>query len=145
MRPGINIFNPYLIIPLLAAFFYSLYQIATRLNAEHDNNETMLFYNGLIGSIITLVFSYFFWQPLHAFSFIFFIFVGLFFCTGLYLQIKALSISPASILAPYHYSIIIWAILFGFLVYNEIPDIFTLFGAIIIVASGIFIFRYPKK
>ena len=110
MRPGINIFNPYLIIPLLAAFFYSLYQIATRLNAEHDNNETMLFYNGLIGSIITLVFSYFFWQPLHAFSFIFFIFV-----------------------------------LFGFLVYNEIPDIFTLFGAIIIVASGIFIFRYSKK
>ena len=145
MRPGINIFNPYLIIPLLAAFFYSLYQIATRLNAEHDNNETMLFYNGLIGSIITLVFSYFFWQPLHAFSFIFFIFVGLFFCAGLYLQIKALSISPASILAPYHYSIIIWAILFGFLVYNEIPDIFTLFGAIIIVASGIFIFRYSKR
>ena len=105
----------------------------------------MLFYNGLIGAIIMLVFSYFFWQPLHSFSYIFFIFLGFFFCVGLYLQIKALSLTPASILAPYHYSIIIWAILFGFFVYDDFPDIFTIIGAIIIVSSGVFIFRYSNK
>ena len=145
MRPGLTIFNPYLVIPLLAAFFYSLFQIATRLNALYDNNETMLFYNGLIGVIITSILSIFFWQPLHSFSFIFFIFLGFFFCTGLFLQIKALSITPASVLAPYNYTIIVWAILFGFIVYKEIPDIFTIIGAIIIVASGVFIFRYSYK
>ena len=78
MRPGLTIFNPYLIIPLCAAFFYSLFQIATRLNAKYDDNETMLFYNGFIGAIITFVLSLFFWQPLHSFSFIFFIFLGIF-------------------------------------------------------------------
>ena len=145
MRPGLTIFNPYLIIPLLAAFFYSLFQIATRLNAQYDDNETMLFYNGLIGVIITSILSIFFWQPLHSFSFIFFIFLGFFFCAGLFLQIKALSITPASVLAPYNYTIIVWAILFGFVVYKEIPDIFTIIGAIIIVASGVFIFRYSYK
>jgi len=145
MRPGLTIFNPYLIIPLLAAFFYSLFQIATRLNAQYDDNETMLFYNGLIGVIITSILSIFFWQPLHSFSFIFFIFLGFFFCTGLFLQIKALSITPASVLAPYNYSIIVWAILFGLVVYKEIPDIFTIIGAIIIVVSGVFIFRYSYK
>ena len=145
MRPGLTIFNPYLVIPLLAAFFYSLFQIATRLNAQYDDNETMLFYNGLIGVIITSILSIFFWQPLHSFSFIFFIFLGFFFCTGLFLQIKALSITPASVLAPYNYTIIVWAILFGFVVYKEIPDIFTIIGAIIIVASGVFIFRYSYK
>ena len=145
MRPGLTIFNPYLVIPLLAAFFYSLFQIATRLNAQYDDNETMLFYNGLIGVIITSVLSIFFWQPLHSFSFIFFIFLGFFFCAGLFLQIKALSITPASVLAPYNYTIIVWAILFGFVVYKEIPDIFTIIGAIIIVASGVFIFRYSYK
>ena len=145
MRPGLTIFNPYLIIPLLAAFFYSLFQIATRLNAQYDNNETMLFYNGLIGVIITSILSIFFWQPLHSFSFIFFIFLGFFFCMGLFLQIKALSITPASVLAPYNYTIIVWAILFGLVVYKEIPDIFTIIGAIIIVASGVFIFRYSYK
>ena len=145
MRPGISIFNPYLILPLLAAFFYSLFQVMTRLNARYDDNETMLFYNGIIGAIIMLVFSYFFWQPLHSFSYIFFIFLGFFFCVGLYLQIKALSLTPASILAPYHYSIIIWAILFGFFVYDDFPDIFTIIGAIIIVSSGVFIFRYSNK
>ena len=145
MRPGLTIFNPYLIIPLCAAFFYSLFQIATRLNAKYDDNETMLFYNGLIGAIITFVLSLFFWQPLHSFSFIFFIFLGIFFCTGLFLQIKALSITPASILAPYNYTIIVWGIIFGLLVYGEIPDIFTIIGAIIIVSSGIFIFRYSYK
>ena len=117
MRPGLTIFNPYLVIPLLAAFFYSLFQIATRLNAQYDDNETMLFYNGLIGAIITFVLSLFFWQPLHSFSFIFFIFLGIFFCTGLFLQIKALSITPASVLAPYNYTIIVWAIFFGLIVY----------------------------
>ena len=145
MRPGLTIFNPYLVIPLLAAFFYSLFQIATRLNARYDDNETMLFYNGLIGVIITSILSIFFWQPLHSFSFIFFIFVGFFFCMGLFLQIKALSITPASVLAPYNYTIIVWAILFGLVVYKEIPDIFTIIGAIIIVASGVFIFRYSYK
>ncbi len=145
MRPGLTIFNPYLVIPLLAAFFYSLFQIATRLNAQYDDNETMLFYNGLIGVIITSILSIFFWQPLHSFSFIFFIFLGFFFCVGLFLQIKALSITPASVLAPYNYTIIVWAILFGFVVYKEIPDIFTIIGAIIIVASGVFIFRYSYK
>ncbi len=145
MRPGLTIFNPYLVIPLLAAFFYSLFQIATRLNAQYDDNETMLFYNGLIGVIITSILSIFFWQPLHSFSFIFFIFLGFFFCTGLFLQIKALSITPASVLAPYNYTIIVWAILFGLVVYEEIPDIFTIIGAIIIVASGVFIFRYSYK
>ena len=145
MRPGLTIFNPYLVIPLLAAFFYSLFQIATRLNAQYDDNETMLFYNGLIGVIITSILSIFFWQPLHSFSFIFFIFLGFFFCMGLFLQIKALSITPASVLAPYNYTIIVCAILFGFVVYKEIPDIFTIIGAIIIVASGVFIFRYSYK
>ncbi len=145
MRPGLTIFNPYLVIPLLAAFFYSLFQIATRLNAQYDDNETLLFYNGLIGVIITSILSIFFWQPLHSFSFIFFIFLGFFFCVGLFLQIKALSITPASVLAPYNYTIIVWAILFGFVVYKEIPDIFTIIGAIIIVVSGVFIFRYSYK
>ena len=145
MRPGSSIFNPYLILPLAAAFFYSLFQVITRLNSKFDENETMLFYNGLIGTIIMLIFSIFFWQPLHSFSYIFFIFLGFFFCVGLYLQIMALSISQASVLAPYHYSIIIWAILFGYFVYNDIPDIFTIIGAIIIISSGIFIFRYSNK
>ena len=145
MRPGLTIFNPYLVIPLLAAFFYSLFQITTRLNAQYDDNETMLFYNGLIGVIITSILSVFFWQPLHSFSFIFFIFLGFFFCMGLFLQIKALSITPASVLAPYNYTIIVWAIFFGLIVYKEIPDIFTIIGAIIIVASGVFIFRYSYK
>ena len=68
-----------------------------------------------------------------------------FFCAGLFLQIKALSITPASVLAPYNYTIIVWAILFGFVVYKEIPDIFTIIGAIIIVVSGVFVFRYSYK
>ena len=51
-----------------------------------------------------------------------------FFCMGLFLQIKALSITPASVLAPYNYTIIVWAIFFGLIVYKEIPDIFTIIG-----------------
>ena len=139
MRPGLSIFDPKSLIPLLASFFLGSYQVLTRQVSQYDSSETLLFYNSLIGIFFTSILSYFYWQQLNSSSFLFFLLVGIFFSLGLYLQIIALSKARASIIQPFHYTLIFWSIIFGFMFYDHLPDFITIIGAIVIVISGIFI------
>jgi len=60
---------------------------------------------------------------------------------GIYLQIIALSKARASIIQPFHYTLIFWAIILGYIFYDDIPDFFTLLGALVITISGIFVIK----
>ena len=147
MRPGLTIFDPKSLIPLAAAFFLSCYQIVTRKVSEYDSTETSLFYTSIIGIIIMLILISNYWLPLSNFSYLLFVGVGLFFSLGIYFQIIALSFTKASIIQPFHYTLILWAIILGYIFYNDIPDIPTTIGAIIISVSGIYVLniRYKEK
>ena len=138
MRPGLTIFNPYSLIPLSAAFFLGLYQVATRKASEYDSAETSLFYNSIIGIGIMSVLSFIYWQDLNSKSYLL-IGIGFFFAIGLYFQIIALSKARASIVQPFHYTLIFWAIILGYIFYNDIPDLPTIVGASIITLSGIYV------
>jgi drug/metabolite transporter (DMT)-like permease len=52
---------------------------------------------------------------------------------------RSLKLAPASVVAPYQYTLIVWAIVLGYLVFGDVPDLATLVGAGIIVAAGLFI------
>ena len=54
---------------------------------------------------------------------------------------RSLKLAPASLVVPYQYTFILWAIVFGYFVFGDVPDAMLLTGAAIIVAAGIFIFR----
>ena len=145
MRPGLSIFDSKSLIPLVAAFFLSLYQILTRKASEYDPSETSLFYTSIVGIISMSFLVPFFWQPMQSFSYLLFVGIGIFFSFGIYFQIIALSYSKASIVQPFHYTLILWAIILGYLIYDDIPDIFTIIGAIIITTSGIYVLRSSKN
>ena len=138
MRPGLSIFDPKSLIPLAGAFFLSVYQIVTRKASEKDPNETSLFYTSIVGIILMGVIGYNFWQPLMEYSLIYFIAIGFFFSLGLYFQIIALSMARAGIIQPFHYTLIFWAIILGYIFYDDFPDIPTLIGASVITVSGIY-------
>ena len=53
---------------------------------------------------------------------------------------RSLKLAPASVVAPYQYTLIVWAIMLGYLVFGDVPDLATLAGAAIIIAAGLFIF-----
>ena len=53
---------------------------------------------------------------------------------------RSLKLAPASVVVPYQYSLIVWAVLLGWWVFGEVPDGFTLIGGTIIVAAGLYIF-----
>jgi drug/metabolite transporter (DMT)-like permease len=86
-----------------------------------------------------------FWTPIDKSSYAMFLGIGVFFSLGLYLQIIALSKARASIIQPFHYTLIFWAIIFGYIFYNDVPDFFTVIGAIIITCSGIFVLNQSSK
>ena len=139
MRPGLSIFDPKSFLPLLGAFFLSIYQIVTRKASENDSNETSLFYTSIVGIILMGIIGYQFWQPLVENSFLFFISIGIFFSLGLYFQIIALSMARAGIIQPFHYTLIFWAIILGYIFYDDFPDNFTILGALVITISGIYV------
>ena len=145
LRPTSSIFDPKALLPLIAAFILGLYQIVTKKVSEHDKNETSLFYTSIIGLIIMSLLASKFWTPVDISSYAMFLGIGIFFSLGLYLQIIALSKARASIIQPFHYTLIFWAIIFGYIFYNDVPDMFTIFGAIIITCSGIFVLNQSSK
>ena len=144
MRPGLSVFDPMSLIPLAAAFFLGLYQIVTRKVSEYDKNETSLFYSGITGITLMGFVSLFFWENITINFFPLFIGVGIFYSFGIYFQIIALSKARASLIQPFHYTLVFWAIIFGYFFYGDIPDVFTITGTLIIAISGIYIFKNNK-
>jgi drug/metabolite transporter (DMT)-like permease len=67
-------------------------------------------------------------------------FVGVVAMLGLFCVNRALALAPASVVVPYQYSFILWAIVLGYLVFGDVPEPALLTGAAIIVAAGIFLF-----
>ena len=145
MRPGLSLFDPKSLIPLAGAFFLSIYQIVTRKASEKDPNETSLFYTSIVGITLMAIIGYNFWQPLMENSFIYFIAIGFFFSLGLYFQIIALSMARAGIIQPFHYTLIFWAIILGYIFYDDFPDIPTLIGGLVITISGIYTLYIKDK
>ena len=145
LRPTSSIFDPKALLPLLAAFILGLYQVVTKKVSEHDTTETSLFYTSIIGIFIMSLLASNFWNPVSSSSYILFFIIGIFFSLGVYLQIIALSMARASIIQPFHYTLIFWAIILGYIFYNDIPDLFTIVGAVIITLSGIFVLNQSTK
>ena len=145
LRPTSSIFDPKALLPLITAFVLGFYQIITKKVSQYDKNETSLFYTSIIGIITMSLLASNFWLPIDKSSYLMFSGIGIFFSLGLYFQIIALSKARASIIQPFHFTLIFWAIIFGYIFYNDIPDMFTIIGAVIITCSGIFVLNQTSK
>ena len=145
IRPGFSDFDIMSILPVFGISLYALYQVLTRIVTRYDSNETTVLYTGFIGLIIMSAIGPFFWIPfdLQGFSLIFLLAsMGL---IGHIFLIKALTLSPASVLQPLNYLMIVWVTIFGILFFNEIPSIYTVIGAIFIISSGLYTFYIENK
>lgn len=141
IRPGIGVMQPAALFPLAAAILYGVYQISTRFLSHSEPVLTNLLYSALVGTIVMSIAVPFFWQMPTQNEWILMISLGLLGGMGHFSLIKALSISEASIVAPFTYTNLIWATLFGFLVFGDLPDQWTIIGAAIIVSSGLYIYH----
>jgi drug/metabolite transporter (DMT)-like permease len=139
IRPGIDIFQLSTVVPLGAAAFLALYQISSRVVSRSDHAMTTLVYTPLVGVLLTSIMVPFVWQAPDAEGWIFMVLLGIFGIGGQYALIKAFEATEASTVAPFFYSLLIWATLLGFFVWGELPDSWTVLGATVMIASGLYI------
>jgi S-adenosylmethionine uptake transporter len=84
------------------------------------------------------------WQNPGATDFGAMLLLGIVSCIAHLLITRALKLAPASALAPLHYSLLLWAVVFGFIFFADIPDRQILLGSAVIVLAGLFIFHRQK-
>jgi drug/metabolite transporter (DMT)-like permease len=141
IRPGLGLMQPAALFPLAAAILYGVYQISTRFLSHTESILTTLIYSALIGTLVTTVLVPFFWVTPSMEQWLLMIAMGLFGGLGHFALIKSLTIAPAATVVPFTYSNLIWATTFGFIIFGDLPDQWTVIGAAIIVASGLYIFH----
>jgi drug/metabolite transporter (DMT)-like permease len=112
----------------------------TRLLATSDSSQTTLVYSGAAGVVLLTPALPLFWTtPSSPGTWILFVALGVFGAVGHWLLILAHARAPAAILSPFIYTQIVWMLALGYLIFGDWPDAWTLVGAGIVIASGLYL------
>lgn len=145
-RPGTGGIHPAALLMFAGALCYAVYGIMTRALARTDSNETTLFYTNLVGVVCMLPVLPFVWTPPQdVLSWALMLVMGFFGGLGHYLLIVAHRLAPASVLSPFIYSQMVWMIALGYLVFGDVPNEWTLMGAGIVIASGLYLIHRERR
>ncbi len=127
-----------------AAVTNAAYQITTR-QLRHDDPMTSLLYTACAGAVVTSIIVPSYWSNPGLTGCLLLVSSGFVGLVGHLCIIKAFRAAPASVVAPFSYSSLIWATLFGFVIWNDWPTSNTWLGAVLIVGSGLYIFFRERK
>ena len=146
LRPGSSVLHPAVLLLIGTAVFNAFYQLLTR-KLPGDSAHTTLFYSALVGAVgLTLALPWGFdgalltWREGGLL-----LLLGLFAGIAHWLLITAFLIAPASLLTPFTYLQMIWATLFGYLIFGQLPDRWSAIGMAIIVASGLMLALQERR
>ena len=146
VRPGGALFTPVVIIPIISAFFYAVYQLLTRKMAGIDPTLTTLFYGCLVGTILLSLAVPFFWvAPISLLHAVMLLTTGVLGGMGHFMLIRAFESAPASVLAPFLYVQLVIVTGIGYLVFDAFPDSWSLVGMAIIVISGAWVAAQHRR
>ncbi|MFZ1951604.1 MAG: DMT family transporter [Pseudolabrys sp.] len=145
-RPGFGGLHAAALLTLGSAVCYALYVISTRVLARSDSTETTLFYSNLVGAVAMLPVIPFVWTtPHNALVVALMVLIGALGSGGHYLLIRGHRLAPASTLAPFIYTQMIWTTALGFLVFGDVPHRWTIVGGLIVVSSGLYLLNRERK
>ena len=145
-RPGFGGIHPAALLSLGSAICYAVYVISTRVLARTDSNETTLFYSNLVGAVAMLPVIPFVWStPENALIVALMVLIGALGSAGHYLLIVGHRLAPASVLAPFIYTQLVWTTTLGFLVFGDVPHRWTIVGGLIVVSSGLYLLNRERK
>lgn len=145
IRPGQGALDVGAFWVLGAAACYACYQISTRLLSGQDSVLTTLFYSALLGAAIMSAVVPFHFQPPTTLDWGIMALAGLFGTIGHFCMIKAFTHAEASKVAPYGYTSLIWATIIGYILFDDLPDVWTFVGAGVIILSGLYIIHREHR
>lgn len=126
------------ILSLGAAASFALYTMLTRSLSGVVSSSIMQFYSGFVGTVLLLPVAILFWaSPVGWIDWVIMLSTGLFGWLGHEVLTRAFRYAPASMLTPFGYSFMIYLTIWSWLVFDVLPDIWTLVGAVIVAAAGL--------
>jgi drug/metabolite transporter (DMT)-like permease len=145
-RPGFGNMHPAALLTVLGTVCYAVYSISTRILSTTDSSGTTLFYSSLFGAVVMTAILPFVWSwPVGPLQIAVMVIMGTCGALGHYLLILAHRLAPASILAPFIYTQIVWMVLSGYLVFGDLPTHWTLIGGAVVIASGLYLLYRERK
>src|SRR5258705_8570612 len=144
-RPGLGAIHPAALLSAAGALCYAVYALMTRILARSDSNQTTLFYSNLVGAVVMLPIAAAVWTPPDSLLIgALMVAAGALASIGHYLLIVAHRLAPASVLSPFMYSQLAWTVTLGYVIFADIPNPWTLAGAGIVVASGLYLLHRER-
>jgi drug/metabolite transporter (DMT)-like permease len=138
LRPGTGAFHPAAFFPIVSALAWACTLIMTRMMSGGEHAITTMTYSSITGVCILSALVPFVWVTPSWNDILFGIFIGVASTAGQWIVVLAFRYADASVLAPFSYIQLLWVSILGFVVFGEVPDIWTVSGAIFIVASGLY-------
>ena len=140
VRPGTEVFQWASLMILASSTFYATYQVLTRRVAGTDSAQTSAVYSAMLGSFLMSFIVPFFWTtPVRVIDIVMLLSLGVFGGLGHFCVATAMGNAPANIMSPFQYFQLVGASVFGYLVFDQLPSVYTWIGASIIVGSGLYL------
>jgi drug/metabolite transporter (DMT)-like permease len=138
LRPGTSAFHPAAFFPIVSALAWACTLIMTRMMSGSEHAMTTMTYSSIVGVCILTALVPFVWVAPSWHDILFGIFIGVASTAGQWIVVLAFRYADASVLAPFSYTQLVWVSILGFVIFGELPDIWTVTGAVFIVGSGLY-------
>ena len=139
IRPGLGVIHPAVFLVVIAAAFFACRQIISRALSSSDKTSTTVAYTAIVSlAILSLPLPFVWTWDLSAQTIKLLVAMAVLALVAETLVIRALELAEAVVIAPLHYSMILWGTFYGWLVFSDLPDFWTWIGTAIIIATGIY-------
>ncbi|MEJ6396904.1 DMT family transporter [Yoonia sp. 208BN28-4] len=138
LQPGITVFAPAAIIPLVSALMFALYSLLTRYAARRDSAATSFFWTGTAGAVLTTLIGIWYWEPMVASDWMWMACLCVTGASGHFLLIKCYEMAEASAVQPFAYLQLVFASVIGLSIFGETLELHVAVGAAIVIAAGLF-------
>jgi drug/metabolite transporter (DMT)-like permease len=145
IRPGFGVMQIAALLPVGAAVSLAFYHLATRALAGTDKPLTTIVYTVSVGLVVATGAIPFYWVTPDAPAWTLMVGLGLLGVIAHFSLIKSFEVATAATVIPYTYANLIWATVFGLVIFGDLPDLATVTGAGVIVASGLYIFHRERQ
>lgn len=132
------------LIALAGSVFYAFLILLTR-KLNRTSNVVLAATQASGSLIFGLSAAFFTWTPIALLDIPLLLLLGVVAIGSIVLVNQSLKLAPASVVIPYQYTMIVWALLFGYIFFADEPQTHTIVGACIIIASGLFIFLRERQ
>jgi len=145
-RPGFGAIHPAALFSLTATICYGIYAVLTRIVSRTDSNQTSLFYNNAIGALVMLPVIPFVWtMPTSPFVALLLLGIGFLGSVGHFFLIAGHRLAPASVLSPFIYTQLVWVVILGYVVFDHVPNGWTMAGAAMVIGSGLYLLYRERQ